>query len=40
MLGTLSRFDDKELPIARDQVSDLKAFFATWAVELVDDRAR
>lgn len=40
MLGTLSRFDDSELPIADDQVYELKAFFATWAVELVDDRDR
>ena len=38
MLGTLSRFDDNELPIADDQVPDLKAFFETWAVQLVDSR--
>jgi Nucleotidyl transferase AbiEii toxin, Type IV TA system len=40
MLGTLSRFDDDELPIADDQVPALKAFFASRAAELADDPDR
>jgi hypothetical protein len=40
MLGTLSRFEDGELPFPSGQVSELRSFFASWAVELVDDRAR
>lgn len=38
MLGTLSRFDDSELPITDDRTGELRAFFATWAIELADDQ--
>lgn len=40
MLGTLSRFDDDELPVSDDRVPELKAFFAAWAAELVDGSDR
>ncbi|MEU4449007.1 nucleotidyl transferase AbiEii/AbiGii toxin family protein [Actinosynnema sp. NPDC050801] len=39
MLGTLSRFEDGELPIPGDRVPELRSFFANWAVELVDSLA-
>ncbi|MBB5955888.1 hypothetical protein FHS29_002469 [Saccharothrix tamanrassetensis] len=39
MLGTLSRFEDGELPIPGGRVSELRSFFASWAVELVDSLA-
>ncbi len=39
MLGTLSRFEDSELPIPGDRVSELRSFFASWAAELVDSLA-
>ena len=39
MLGTLSRFEDGELPVPGDRVSELRSFFASWAVELADGLA-
>ena len=34
MLGTLARFAADELPIAADQVEQVRLFFAEWAAEL------
>lgn len=34
MLGSLSRFGDRDLPIALDEVPALRRFFAVWAAEL------
>jgi len=34
MMRTLNRFDDDEIPMAPDQVGDVRTFFAEWAAEL------
>jgi hypothetical protein len=36
MLGSLSRFGDGEIPLSGDGVDELRAFFATWRVELTE----
>lgn len=36
MLGSLSRFSDGDIPLAGDDVDELRAFFATWRVELTE----
>jgi hypothetical protein len=36
MLGSLSRFGDGEIPLSGDGVGELRAFFATWRVELTE----
>jgi hypothetical protein len=33
-LGTLARFDDSELPVAREQAAEVRSFFAEWQREL------
>ncbi len=34
MIRTLDRFDDHEIPVAADQLPELRRFFAEWASEL------
>lgn len=34
MIGTIARFDSRDLPIASERVGDLRAFFAEWKAEL------
>ncbi|MGW7539220.1 nucleotidyl transferase AbiEii/AbiGii toxin family protein [Amycolatopsis sp. NPDC054798] len=34
MLGSLSRFEDRDLPIAPSELPALRRFFATWSTEL------
>lgn len=34
MIGSIDRFDDHEIPLAADQVSKLRTFFADWGREL------
>ncbi|MGK2876667.1 MAG: nucleotidyl transferase AbiEii/AbiGii toxin family protein [Nocardioides sp.] len=34
MIGTLSRFDDPEIPLGHDELPLARDFFANWAVEL------
>jgi hypothetical protein len=36
MLGSLSRFSDADIPLAGDDVDELRAFFATWRAELTE----
>jgi len=38
MFGTLTRFDDAELPIDRLEVAELRAYFVQWAGELREDQ--
>ena len=34
MMGTLSRFDDHEIPLSREELPLLRVFFASWVSEL------
>ena len=37
MFGTLRRFTDNEVPVDRQQIRELREFFAQWARELLED---
>jgi len=34
MIGTLSRFDDQEIPLNREDLPLVRAFFTSWAGRL------